>query len=456
MEKSYLYRRHNVYWVRVRVPDKVRDIVGKAQLSKNLYTTDLAEANRKKHIVIAKLKQLIHLAEKKRDGTIDSLSKEDQIRELALEFRPSSEDDLDNLDNIDMAFQSTLENKALELYGEEEFDAIFNSHHPNWKGKDPNPKAVKATQDAYRIIDPNYVPLLIVAKTFLSEKIKDLKTSTFKRKKSNINNFIAWFGNAEIKDITKKNAGDYVTYLRGSKNPAPATLRNIVFDIGSLFTWAHGRGYINNNPFQKLNLPNNKNSTQTRSPWKDEHLMLFLQSEYINRNAFEATVLAMYSGMRLDEICVMQNKNIEDKCFHVEKGKTKAAARVIPVHPLIEPLIEKLKDSSKDEFLIKGINSGGYDNKRSWNFQKKLGRLRKKIGIPKGINFHTLRNTFATHMENQGIPRNHISQLMGHEDSNMALDVYSAGMRIERLVESINKLTYGDEIDSYIKDTLKN
>ena len=65
MEKSYLYRRHNVYWVRVRVPDKVRDIVGKAQLSKNLYTTDLAEANRKKHIVIAKLKQLIHLANSK-------------------------------------------------------------------------------------------------------------------------------------------------------------------------------------------------------------------------------------------------------------------------------------------------------------------------------------------------------------------------------------------------------
>ena len=82
-----------------------------------------------------------------------------------------------------MAFQSTLENKELELYGEEEFDAIFNSHHPNWKGKDPNPKVVKATQDAYRIIDPNYVPLLIVAKTFLSEKIKDLKLLHSKGKK---------------------------------------------------------------------------------------------------------------------------------------------------------------------------------------------------------------------------------------------------------------------------------
>ena len=123
---------------------------------------------------------------------------------------------------------------------------------------------------------------------------------------------------------------------------------------------------------------------------------------------------------------------------------------------MVQPIIDKLKDSAKDEYLISAINSGGYDNKRSWNFQKKLGRLRKKIGIPIEINFHTLRNTFATRMENLGIPTNHISQLMGHKHNNMSLDVYSAGMKIEHLVESINKLTYGNEIDSFIKDTLKN
>ena len=37
----------------------------------------------------------------------------------------------------------------------------------------------------------------------------------------------------------------------------------------------------------------------------------------------------------------------------------------------------------------------------------------------------------------------------------MALDVYSAGLPIEPLVESINKLTYGEEVDSYIKDSLE-
>ena len=45
---------------------------------------------------------------------------------------------------------------------------------------------------------------------------------------------------------------------------------------------------------------------------------------------------------------------------------------------------------------------------------------------------------------------------MGHKDNNMALDVYSAGLRIEHLVESINKLTYGEEVDSFIKGTLEN
>ena len=57
-------------------------------------------------------------------------------------------------------------------------------------------------------------------------------------------------------------------------------------------------------------------------------------------------------------------------------------------------------------------------------------------------------------MENAGVPVNHISQLMGHEDSNMALTVYSGGLRIEPLGESINKLTYGEEVDSFIEEAL--
>ena len=109
------------------------------------------------------------------------------------------------------------------------------------------------------------------------------------------------------------------------------------------------------------------------------------------------------------------------------------------------------ESKSKDRYVITGLNPGGYDQKRSWNFQKRLGRLRKKAGLPETVVFHSLRNTFATRMENLSVPRNNISQLMGHEDGNMALDVYSDGLAIEPLRKSISKLNYGDLVEKFIQ-----
>ena len=45
--------------------------------------------------------------------------------------------------------------------------------------------------------------------------------------------------------------------------------------------------------------------------------------------------------------------------------------------------------------------------------------------------------------------------MMGHEDSNMALDVYSSGLAIKPLVKTINKHTYSNEVDSFVKDKLQ-
>ena len=52
MDKQYLRKRHNVWWVRMRIPAEDKEIMGKTELWKNLYTKDLAEANRKKHTEI--------------------------------------------------------------------------------------------------------------------------------------------------------------------------------------------------------------------------------------------------------------------------------------------------------------------------------------------------------------------------------------------------------------------
>ncbi len=121
MNKQHLKRRYDVYWARVSVPDSVRGIIGKSELSKNLCTTDLAKANRKKHRVVAELMEVIEQAKRDLEGTLDKVSRVEKLREFALDFRRESdaaknyvEEDLEDF------FEEAIEAKVYELYGAKE------------------------------------------------------------------------------------------------------------------------------------------------------------------------------------------------------------------------------------------------------------------------------------------------------------------------------------------------
>ncbi len=101
MDRKHLKRRYNVYWVRVWVPESVRENLGKSELWQNLYTTDLAEANRKKHRVVAELMEVIEQSKRDRDGTLDTVSREEKLKEFALEFTRKS-DAANNYDEEDV------------------------------------------------------------------------------------------------------------------------------------------------------------------------------------------------------------------------------------------------------------------------------------------------------------------------------------------------------------------
>ena len=121
MDKQHLKRRYDVYWAMVRVPDSVRGIIGKSELSKNLYTTDLAKANRNKHRVVAELMEFIEQAKRDLEVTLDKVSRVEKLREFALDLRRESdaaknyvEEDLEDF------FEEAIEAKVYELYGAKE------------------------------------------------------------------------------------------------------------------------------------------------------------------------------------------------------------------------------------------------------------------------------------------------------------------------------------------------
>ena len=59
----------------MRIPTKAKEIMGKTELWKNLYTTDLFEANSKKHKEIDLMYKAISQAIRDYEGKADKISK---------------------------------------------------------------------------------------------------------------------------------------------------------------------------------------------------------------------------------------------------------------------------------------------------------------------------------------------------------------------------------------------
>ena len=67
-----------------------------------------------------------------------------------------------------------------------------------------------------------------------------------------------------------------------------------------------------------------------------------IENKKIKINDFSATVIALYTGMRIEEICLIKGKDIEGKCIKILKGKTKASSRTIPISGSIQPIMNRL------------------------------------------------------------------------------------------------------------------
>ena len=90
MDKQYLRKRNNVWWVSMRIPAKAEEILGKTELWKNLYTKDLAEANRKKNTEKGLMYKEIAQAIRDYKGIADKSSKEVQISKYAEYIREAN------------------------------------------------------------------------------------------------------------------------------------------------------------------------------------------------------------------------------------------------------------------------------------------------------------------------------------------------------------------------------
>jgi integrase len=153
-------------------------------------------------------------------------------------------------------------------------------------------------------------------------------------------------------------------------------------------------------------------------------------------------LLALYSGLRIGELCALQWKDIdfERGTLTVSKTiqriyikelaggttakiiitppKTRSSVREIPLASAVIPLLREHVKSS-EWYLVTGMDT--FLEPRS--YRSYYGRFLRRAGIAHS-SFHKLRHTFATQLIENGADVKTVSDLLGHSSVKTTLDLY--------------------------------
>jgi integrase len=257
------------------------------------------------------------------------------------------------------------------------------------------------------------------------------------------------------------------------------TIRNHIGRVKSFFLWLEKRGYLPNGKYSCLFEQNKRSKLphEARDVFSTDDLnKMFSHKDYLNFKKpweFWLPLIALYTGMRINEICQLLLDDIVKEVFilyfRICEGegktlKTKTSQRNIPIHPELIDLgfIDYVKMLKRDrcKYLFPDLN--GNKTKPSHTPIKKINQWIKRIGIMGNDKtgkkvFHSFRHTFANRCKELGLDQEMTAEILGHSEGrgDMRL-IYTKPTGIKKLYsELISKIYYDlnlTKLKNYMKE----
>lgn len=278
-------------------------------------------------------------------------------------------------------------------------------------------------------------------------------------KKRELEAFLGFAGDVEVRAITRQLAGAYVTQKVNASGTSANYRRNRVAILVSFGEALVTNGELEVNPFGRLRKMVRESSRgdaeERKRPYTPQELLKVfteLRARCPQGDLMvSAVVVAAYSGMRIEELCSLKAEDCADGVMRITKAKNKNSVRAVPVHPAIAGLVERLRTASTDGYLISGLKRAGADKRRSHALSNRYRRYLERMGLPKQLDAHGLRRSFIQRAEDAGVPVSTVKLLVGHARSDLTFGLYSTGPAWERLVDAMGRVTYGAEVDALVK-----
>ena len=266
------------------------------------------------------------------------------------------------------------------------------------------------------------------------------------------------------------------------KFPKISTLNSYLTQFEALWEWCFSQDRTLTNPFadQQLSAADDARprlpftSVQLDTIFHDDMFTQHCAPQAILRSRFEphqffAPLIAVHSGLRLDEICQLHLDDIE--CPHgvwifnintklEKKLKNKTSARSVPIHQTLIDLglfeyIKELRSEGETRLfpeLVQTPRKKGGVNRYSlrvspW-FSKFLDRM--ELTSPSLV-FHSFRHTFGNAYKQKHYDEIVVGELLGHAHAKMTFGTYSVAHQHAVLKTAIDALDLDEWTASFVK-----
>ena len=213
---------------------------------------------------------------------------------------------------------------------------------------------------------------------------------------------------------------------------------------------------LEENPAVGLSLRQKRRADEERKAYSTEDISKMLSALPDPKNKPErywVPLIALYSGLRLDEIAQLYVSDILEidgvMCFDInanddKKLKTLSSKRVVPIHPRLQELdlTDYVADLGKNGQPRLWMNltrrdADGYGNAIGKWFQR---FNRQYVTDDPQKSFHSLRHLFADRLKQAGVQESLIAELLGHVNPSITTGRYGKRYKPQVLLDALLKV----------------
>ena len=286
-----------------------------------------------------------------------------------------------------------------------------------------------------------------------------------------VEHFVRAMGDPPLHVINKQLAIEFRDSLQQwaiDNNKAAETATNVLTSIKAVTNAARDKGWIDQNPFERLTVKRGGKDKVDREPWSaDELKVLFndpIWNDYLlpkdkkagRDAAYWIPLIACYTGARVseiaqlwtDDILVSTGAEVIEFRGNESRGqrlKNKGSWRAVPMHVELVRLglpeyVQSLPLGPLFPLLpVKGANGAG------GQFGQWFGNFKRAKGFESTTKtLHSFRHLVASELRLLSVAESLADAITGHMGESVARKVYSATIKrqAERLRPEINKLSY--------------